>query len=147
MSTDLREREALYKLLEESNVKTVSIDEKIANHEREINQLRKQKNDVFIEKCRLAANLFTKEEISRLHDESVEVLKFDDFDPAKYSGIFADSSRIKQDDIDFLISRHDEIIQLEQQISDAKDGAKHNQQRNHINFLYGLFAGGNNHDN
>lgn len=74
----------------------------IADKEREKNRL--------IQKILIrAANYYTKEEIELLHDQSIEVLKSNDFEKETMIKHFNDTSTMTIDEVMFLIQRQNQI--------------------------------------
>lgn len=99
----------------------VNEDEKhIADIVREF-KIYKTKKDNDLKRVRqYAANYFTKEKISELHRLCLEVLKSADFNEEDYIEKFSDATKIRIDDINFLIEIQNNIIEVQEKLNSNK---------------------------
>ena len=104
-----RAYKALLEAIERRNNDNVCIGEL----ERELSKLKKKREQDINEERVLAANYFTEEIISDIHEKSIVELKKDDFNTDDYIKIFSDVSTIKTENVDFLVQRQEQINYFE----------------------------------
>lgn len=89
----------------------------IADITRELESYEIKKDNDFKKVRQYAANYFTKEKISELHKLYVDVLKSSDFSEDIFIEKFSDATKIKIDDINFLIEIQNNIIEVQEKLS------------------------------
>ncbi len=134
--------EALLEAMEETN----SVDVAIGKCEKQLHDLKNNRDTRVRNEYIRAANYFTKEKICELHRRTVDLLKCDDFNEDEYIQIFSDSSKIKREHIAFLVHRQQEIKEFEHQL-DSDNKTEHIQKPNGFwDVLADIFNGGNAND-
>lgn len=134
--------EALLEAMEETN----SDDVAIGKCEKQLHDLRNSRETHVRNEHIHAANYFTKERISELHQRTVDLLKCDDFNEDEYIQIFSDSSKIKREHIAFLVHRQQELKEFEQRFDNDNKTEQNHKPNKFWDTLADIFNGGNTND-
>lgn len=93
----------------------------IGHYQKEIKKIEDESQKLAKEIVVPAAHYYNKERIRELHQNTIALLKCNDFDPEEYIAIFSDSSKIKLEHIHFLWKRQKQLADLKQILNVRED--------------------------
>lgn len=118
-------KEVYFGMMQEEIEKINSNTKNMAMLQREMDKCSKKSEEAFRRLCVYAANYFTDDTLAYIHKNSNDLLSIKEaFDLDDYVQRFSDSSKIKKEDIDFLMGLIKDIHYQQEQLNNRTKSPK-----------------------